>query len=71
VNLLHSYRRKHHRPECLCLFCAGFFMVAVRDHVPVNSIAAVVGVGGGTLVGMAHVRNLQLCRRVQCCLNPQ
>ncbi len=75
-NLLYSYRNKHHRPECLLLFGAGFFMVAVRDHVLIDRVAVAVGIGGGLFIVMAHFHNLQLCRKATCCCgnrgcNPQ
>jgi hypothetical protein len=64
-SLLFSWRKRHHRPECLALFCAGFVMVALGDHIPANGMA---GVAGGVLVGTAHFRNLQLCRKA-CCVS--
>jgi hypothetical protein len=63
-SLLFSWRKHHHRPECLALFVAGIAMVALRHNISSNGIA---GVAGGILVGTAHWRNLQLCRRSTCC----
>lgn len=65
-SLLFSWRKRHHRPECLALFCAGFAMVTLRHHISSNGIA---GVAGGILVGTAHFRNLQLCRKSPCCVS--
>jgi hypothetical protein len=63
-SLLFSWRKHHHRPECLALFVAGIALVALRHNISSNGVA---GVAGGILVGTAHFRNLQLCRRSTCC----
>jgi hypothetical protein len=63
TNLLYSWRKRHHHPGCLALFCAGFVMVAARDHMPLSGIA---GIAGAVLVATAHFRNLRLCRRSRC-----
>ena len=63
-SLLFSWRKHHHRPECLALFVAGIALVALRHRISSNGMA---GVAGGILVGTAHWRNLRLCRKASCC----
>ncbi|MCU1325599.1 MAG: MerC protein [Bryobacterales bacterium] len=67
LNLLYSYRAKHHRPGCIGFFVVGFLMICAKERIPGNALAATVGIGGGALIATAHFRNLHLCRRGICC----
>jgi hypothetical protein len=69
VALVPAYRKKHGRASCLALFGAGFLCLLLRRHVqwrdlPIEAVAE--GMGALLIVG-AHVLNLRLSRRCQCC----
>jgi hypothetical protein len=66
ANLTYSWRRRHHRPECLVLFLAGMALIAIHEFLPEAAVSAGVSVSGGVLIGSAHFCNIQLLRRCGC-----
>jgi hypothetical protein len=66
ANLTSSWRRNHHRPECLVLFLTGITLIAVHEFVAQAAASAAISVAGGVLIGSAHFRNIQLLRRSGC-----
>jgi hypothetical protein len=67
VNLSTSLWRRHHRPECLVLFAIGMAMMVLHERIESTVISASISVAGGTFIGAAHLRNIQLLRRCGCC----
>jgi hypothetical protein len=67
ANLSFSWRKRHHRPECLVLFAIGMAFILAHDSFPGVVVSATVSVLGGTLIGAAHLHNLRLVRRCDCC----
>jgi hypothetical protein len=67
ANLLGSWWRSHHRPECLVLFAIGMTLIILHENIGGAFISASVSVAGGVLIGAAHFRNMQLLRRCGCC----
>lgn len=66
-----AYRQKHGRKSCLALFACGLFCLLLRRHVDIPAVpleAIATGAGASLIVG-AHVLNLRLSKRCQCC-NP-
>jgi hypothetical protein len=69
ISLIPSYRRRHRQPICLAIFLVGIGLLALRHQVqsktiPVEPIAAGIG---ACLIVSAHILDLRLSRRCQCC----
>jgi len=69
IALVPAYRKKHGRVSCLAMFGTGLCCLLLRRHIGWRAIAfePVAVAMGATLIIGAHVLNLRLSRRCQCC----
>jgi MerC mercury resistance protein len=73
ATLIPAYRKKHRRRSCLAMFVSGLAVLVLGTHIRVTSrFIELAGVGvGALLIAGAHLLNLKLSKRCQCCELPE
>lgn len=73
ASLLPSYRNKHKRLICVGLFSAGMLCLALRRWAGTGAFAleSIASGTGACLIAGAHILNVRLSRRCQCCEAPE